>query len=185
MTIVTFKRAGQVETPTPPVEIADEVELYAREHGRHGKLEFVPTMLRGRVVIQGTWRVCLTLKADDKRLLPYRRGEIADEPTEDVWLHERDEDGTYQPLNIVEMGASGVRQFLERGNLWSGRGEFDSLEDQRRKARAHNEAFRQKTYQDQEDAVRQMARDTRRKRLKIPFLPVGIRLTGKTDEPGA
>jgi hypothetical protein len=182
--IVQFKRGGQVDLPVAPVEISDEVEMYARDHGRHATVEFVPMRFRGLTPIAGTWRVRLTLRANDKQRLPYQLGQVADEPKEDVWLHERLENGTYRSFDIHQMGASGVRRFLEKGNMWSGRGQFDSPVEQHRKSRQANETFREKVRKEQEDLVRARARDRRRSLKKIPFLPVRIDLTGKRGTQG-
>ena len=164
--------------PTPPVEIADEVELWARESGRHGTLHFVPTRLAGLRVVEGTWMVRLSLKSDDKRMLLYKQGLVPEPPTEDVWLHEPDPDSPtgYRPYNITQLGAGGVRQFLEKGNTWSGRGQFGSktIEDLARDAIEKNRNAGGVA----KDAARKNCllklRDERRWMLKIPFLPVGV-----------
>mgnify|MGYP001560340629 CR=1 FL=1 len=164
--------------PTPPVEVADEVELWARESGRHGTLHFVPTRLVGRRVVEGTWLVRLSLRDNDKRMQAYQQGLAAEPPTEDVWLHEPDPVSPtgYRPYTLGDLGASGVRQFLEKGNTWSGRGQFGSktLEGLAREAIDKNRNAGQVARTAAREECRLKLRDERRWRLKIPFLNVGI-----------
>ncbi len=176
---------GRGEAPRAPVEIQDEVELYARESGRHAKLISVPTVFAGGRAVSRTWCVRFTLRSDDKRMLEYQEGRAAKPPTEDVWLHERNpkedepNEPKYLPFDIIQMGAGGVRVFLESGNMWSGRGEFASLEEQLRHVQDTNEEARVKFRADQKEENRLEQRDKRRSRLKIPFLGVGIDLKGE------
>lgn len=165
--------------PVAPVEIADEVELYAREGGRHATLHFIPTLIRYGRVVAGTWLVKFTLRPDDKRMLLYREGKVADPPTEDVWLHVADPEAPngYRPLDLAALGASGVRTFLEKGNTWSGRGAFKSLEEVAQEAMRQNEAMKAKHRADMKEANRYEQRDLRRSRLKIPYLRVGVDLS--------
>jgi hypothetical protein len=170
-------RVGRNGLPQAPWEIQDEVELYAREGGRTAKLHFVPG---------GGWMARFSLRSNDKRMQLWQQGMAAEPPTEDVWFHvpnpRADQPGQppYTPLDILQMGPSGVREFLERGNTWSGRGVHSSLMDAV-KASADQEADRkQRLYEKNRQQARDMARDTRRSRLQIPFLRVGIDLT-RTD----
>ena len=112
---------------------------------------------------------------------PYQKGLEAEEPTEHVWFHVPNPEAetwqdAYTPLNIVEMGPSGVKTFLEKGNLWSGRGEYTSLEDQLDQVRKMNEAARSKNVAESRESSVKRAMDKRRTLLKIPFLRVGIDL---------
>ncbi len=81
---------------------------------------------------------------------------------------------TNVPFELEELGVSGMVEILEKGSLLSGRGEYRSAEaamhdhlDQERSLRARTKS-----------AAKQRARDTavatRRRILKIPFIPVGI-----------
>lgn len=165
------------ELPAPPAEIADEVELWARQSGRHARLHFFPTRFRHGRIVSGTWIVRISLKLGDKRLLLYQRGQVAELPTEDVWLHESDGQGGCRALNLTDLGASGVRQFLERGSMWSGRGEFGSLEEQLRKVNENNEAARVKNRADAKDEALAHTADRRRSALGIPFVGVVADIT--------
>lgn len=188
--------------PLPPVSLADEVEHYARLSGRSGTLHFIPTAFRGRQVLAGAWVARFTLRPDDKRMVLFQQGLSAEPPLEDVWIHEanpragqmnpktREREPDYIPLDITLMGPSGLREFLEKGNMWSGRGMFDSPEDELKQSRERQaesrESLRTKA---RFDAVKK-ASERRRSILKIPFLPVEIDLrSGKlskvTSEPAS
>lgn len=176
------------ELPRPPVDIADEVELWARQYGRHAKLEYIPVIFHGGRVLRGAWVVMLSLRSDDKRMQLYQQGLAPEPPVERIWLHRPNpkagqpigetggklKEPPYLGLSLSELGASGVRQFLEKGDTWSGRGEFASLEDYVRKTQEANEAERLKFRADQKEANRFEQRETRRRRFKIPFIPVSI-----------
>ena len=164
--------------PSPPTDIADEVEVWARQSGRHATLRFVPTVLRGNRAARGTWTVRMTLKSDDKRLRAVRDGVLAEEPMEVVWLHEPDakEPGGYRPYDLAMLGSGGVKAFLDKGNMWSGRGAFNSLADQLRKVNADNAAMKDRNYADAKDGMRADVRDKRRQYLKIPFIRVLMNL---------
>ena len=159
--------------------------MYARETGRHATLHYVPTTFR-KGKMTGCWIVRFTLKSDDPRMSLYQQGKVADPPTEDVWLHKAVDSvtapNTYEPLNIEEMGPSGVRNFLEKGNLWSGRGDYDGLVDQVKKVEDHNEIERRKNFENARYAAKKRAADKRRSNLKIPFLGVGIDLKGSKSQ---
>lgn len=174
MTIITSRLSSG---PRPPPEIDEEVKLWARKSGRDATMHFVPGY--------GCWFARLSLRCNDKRLLAYQRGEAPEPPTEDIWFHrpvtpEEVKKGahpvSFVPLDIHQMGVSGVREFLERGDTWSGRGEHRSLEDLRDKTSKHNEVVKEKNRADAREEVVKMAMDTRRTRLKIPFHRVGIDL---------
>jgi len=183
-------RGGRSELPIASAEIQDEVELYARESGRHAKIHYVPTEIdiKSGEVLAGTWRVDMTLRPDDKRNVTYQEGRMDKPPVEEIWIHDPNPSpkgplDRYKARNIQQMGASGVREFLERGNIHSGRGEFSSMDDVIRKTDELNENKKQKRYDEAEDRVRMRSRDRRRSRLKkvhgkssFPFLSVAIDL---------
>jgi hypothetical protein len=182
--------------PTAPWEIQDEVELYAREWGRTAKLHYVPVLtVRGRIVV-GCWVVRMSLKPNDKRMQLYQQGIAPEPPTEDVWLHERNphvgrpirgttlREPDYRALDIVQMGAGGVRRFLEQGNTWSGRGESRSIEDHLRKIRHLNQESKEKFREEQKTANRLEQRDKRRWRFKIPFLNIPLEFGPKRKRQG-
>lgn len=172
----------RMELPRAPVEFADEAELFARQSGRHATMRFVPI---GHGV--GCWMVRLTLHPNDPVLGLHQRGEVAEEPMEDVWLHRPLDPGErpllpwygFIPLRLEDLGVSGLREFLEKGNTWSGRGKFRSLEDAVRQAREQDAKAREKQRNDARENAGARARDTRRSRLKIPFVSVAIDLRSR------
>ncbi len=163
--------------PRVPSEYQEVVELWARGSGRHAKLNKSPC---------GTWFARVSLKGDDPRLRMYQMG-LAEEPMgEDVWFHIPNPEegkiisgvrmGAWIPLDLEQLGTSGVREFLDKGNTWSGRGEYMSHVDQLRKVNETNESARRKHRAFQKEESRHEMRQSRRFRLGIPFLPVGIDL---------
>ncbi len=159
--------------PRAPSAFQEEAELWARGSGRHAKLHFAPN---------GTWFVRVSLKSDDGRLRLHQMG-LADEPMgEDVWLHLPNphegkvigdvRQGPYIPIDLEQLGVSGLREFLDRGDTWSGRGEYLSLVDQLRKVEETNEEVRVRHRAFHKEESRHEMRQSRRFRLKIPFLPV-------------
>lgn len=168
--------------PEAPPDIKEEVELYAREYGRTGSIVFYPTIVRGKTPFTGTWVVELSLRCNDKRMLAYQDGRASKPPVERVWLHEPNpragqigaygRELPYIPLNLVEIGRGGVRQFLERGNLWSGRGQYRTLEEQVKAVEAANEEARIKFREEQKFANRKEQREKRAWRFGIPVVPV-------------
>lgn len=163
---------GRNGLPLPPPEIAEEVERYARDHGRSAKLHFVP---------YGGWFVEFSLRPNDPQMQLYQEGKVPEPPTERVWFHVDNpragkrmlRGGTEPPylaLDIYQMGASGVREFLERGNTWSGRGLYGSHAEALRKAQERNDTMRRKTKERAKEAARFEQREKRRWRFRIPFL---------------
>jgi hypothetical protein len=154
--------------PRAPWDIAEEVELFARESGRTATLHYIPG---------SGWFARFSLRTNDPRMRLYQEGHAEAPPTEDVWFHRPKpggRPGDFIMLDIEQMGRSGVRTFLERGNTWSGRGEFDSVEDAARKAMEANRREREKLRADARENNRYAQREKRRWRFKIPFLRGGL-----------
>ncbi len=170
--------------PRAPGAFQDVVELWARESGRHARMHFAPS---------GTWFVRISLKTDDPRLRLYQMG-LADEPMgEDVWLHLPNpregkvignvRQGPFIPIDLEQLGVTGLREFLDKGNTWSGRGEYLSLVDQRLRVNETNEEARLKNRAFQKEESRNEMRQSRRFRLGIPTVAVAIDLiTGKKEK---
>lgn len=163
MTVSTaMLNAGMIEIPW---ELQDEVELWARQYDRHARLHFIPV---------GGFFCRITLRPDDPRMKSFQEGllEQPDPPGEDVWFNEGDGRGGVKCLDIREMGASGIKEFLEKGNTWSGRGEYDSIVEQQKKVAEANieERGRLKAFEREENRKEQ--RSKRRWRMGIPFLSV-------------
>lgn len=146
--------------PVAPPEVAQEVELYARESGRTGSVAYVVPL--------SAWEVRLSLRSNDARMIAYQQGMASEPPVESVLLVETNpkagqrtfRHGQYEverpfrALDVVQMGAGGVRAFLEQGNAWSGRGEFRSPEHAAQTAAARDEDMRAKNKQDAREDVR-------------------------------
>lgn len=176
----TFKVGRQTDRRVP-AEYADAVELWAREHGGHATLKWLPDPMN-------CWVVRLSLRPGDPRA-------ATSEPWENVYLHEwktpewwaKHKPGLlkrHQKTNRVrgasyayeldELGVQGLRDFLDRGNLLSGRGEFRSAEAA---GRAQVEKFRTEKHRrrrSMRDDAKHDALMKRRHLFKIPFIPVGI-----------
>jgi len=121
----------------------------------------------------------------------WQEGRAPEPPTEDVWFHEPNPDegkvingrrqGPFIPLDIYLMGASGVRNWLEKGDTWSGMGVFRSIEEAFRKASESNKTAKEKFRADQKDQAVSEASDKRRQYLKIPLVPGGIERSQTTE----
>ena len=184
----------QREVPRPPPWLAEEAELFARKSGRTASVSFVPTLFKGETIVRGTWVVDIELKPNDPRMKLYQEGRAPKPPTEKVWLHERnpkagqiipETHGLREPpfigFDIYELGASGVRRFLEKGDTWSGRGQYSSLEEARKEVSDHNASVREKVKQEAREENREWTKDQRRQRLKIPFLNIPLSFKKKTE----
>lgn len=159
--------------PRAPAEIADEVEKYAREWGRTGSIQLVRAP--GGFVC---WAVTLSLRPNDKRLLAYQEGRAAEPTPEMVWLMDNE---TGRPLDIHQMGAAGVRQFLEKGNTFSGRGEYSSVLDALQKTAARNAEAREEFRQRMKEENRYERKQDKRKYLQIPQITPGIELNPQRE----
>lgn len=166
---------GRSAAPSAPPEVADEVELYARENGRHATLQWVPFV--------NAWEVRFTLRDNDPIKGLVRAG-AREEQYESVLLQERNPkypapgETPYTSLDIWQMGPSGVRAFLEKGNTWSGRGEFSSHAEAATFAAESNRAKKERTRRDARNNAVDRAKDARRQVHKIPFHRVGVDLKG-------
>jgi hypothetical protein len=134
-------RAPGVRVNTPPW-FFDTVELWARRWGRHATTRWEPAV--------GCFVSHLTRRSNDPALKDVREGR-APESGEPIYWHEWKERarrhpisgrmvGGFVPMDIEQMGETGVTTFLDKSNMWSGRGEFKSFAD----AGAAQEAANQK-----------------------------------------
>lgn len=183
---------GRDGLPECPYEIREVVEQYARQHGRTASVHFVPT---------AGWMARLELKPNDERVRLYQEGRAAAPPTEDVWFHEpnplegqvipgtygKGRESPFRPIDIIAQGPSWVRAFLDRGNMFSGRGETgtksleqvakDTMEKDAENTRRFREAMR--------DENRQEVRSRRRDIQGVPVVSPGIDLKGSTEPAAA
>lgn len=185
--LITPVRFGRQNIlPQAPHEIRDEVEMYARESGRTGSVHFIPF---------GGWFVRLGPRCNDKALLLAQAGHVAEDAlSEDVFLRIRNpyegqttdiagkpeskkypliremdygmrKQEAFLHLDIYQMGASGVRAFLDKGNVESGRGEFRSIEDSVQKARERTREAKERNRAAAHERTRE--RVTERLRYKL------------------
>lgn len=159
-----------------PPDIHEAVELWAREHGRHGRVvlidHFDPPLPQVR----------LTPPPGDPRKKQVQEGEISREDAEEtVELHYWDEDKMqYVPYRLEELGVSGVMRILNRGNTWSGRGEFDSVEDAVDHAQEERKEAQKKLHEDRKDDLKHAARGpTRRRIMGLPAARVAEDLSSQ------
>lgn len=164
--------------PHVPVEIADVVEKWARKYGRHARITFI------EAVEPPIPQVRITPRANDPVAEKVQTGELPPEAAEEtVELMRPDpEGGGYTPYRLEELGASGVLRILQKTNTWSGRGEFDSLEEAGEEARKRNQQNRRDAYEDGKDETLAAGRSVRRQALGIPLKEVGIDLEGAPQD---
>ena len=110
-----------------PYNVQDAVEMWARGQGRHGKV----VDRRPRV---GCFVIELDYSPDAPILELWRNGTLRQPapPKETVMLQRWNpklDPPAFEPMDLEEYGADGIVSFLEQGNVWSGRGEYNSLED--------------------------------------------------------
>lgn len=135
---------------TPPVEILDEVQLWARENDRRfGRVELNP--------ILGCWCLHFGRKSTDPVLRAYQAGELEEEPTESVVLQEWDSrQQKMVPILLGELGAQGIRNLLDRANMLTGRGEVQSIQEGIQRTREHNAKIKQNQRKMVEENGREM-----------------------------
>lgn len=152
--------------PTVPAEIADAVEQWARRWGRHARIDHVT------YTSPPTPQVRISPKHGDPNLKLVQDGKIPPEEAEEVvHLWEWDEEKRcYVGVPLSSLGVQGVLRWLNRGNTWSGSGEYDSLQealtDQREKKRREQKKLRRELKED----VRRIAQEVGRHMLGVPTI---------------
>ena len=190
MTILTTAGRRQ-PTRIAPNEFRDAVELYARQFGGHGDVVWVGDPIN-------CWQVRLTLSPGDPRLRGME-GEVFETVELQEFVHpdsahpafpatnrgllkhlRRDTRGRLLPsfvaMELDDLGVSGLVEILERGSVFSGRGEFKSAEDAMQAVLRRERDRRERMRLQNRQQARDVAVATRRRILKIPFIPVGIEL---------
>ena len=180
-------RVGRNRGRHAPVEIQDGIEVWARKHGRHAKLKWLPDPMN-------CWAVELSYRVGDPRQRDGSKNEqvLLHEFHDQKWWAKHDPKGArrnkhtnrilhgYKSYDLDELGVTGIVRILDKGDLLSGRGRFDSVQDA---ADQQEKKFRHDKHKRRLDArsdADHRSRDMRRSLFKIPFLPVGIDLTSKT-----
>ena len=128
----TDRYGRRVDRPVPAVWFADAVEKWARNWGRSAVTRWEPRM--------GCFVSHFSRRDSDPVLAAVQEGRRA-EADEPFYWHEWKE-GPVRPhpffgasqmvpgfvaLDVEQMGETGVLTMLEKGNTWSGRGEFTSI----------------------------------------------------------
>lgn len=175
--------------PMAPLAIQEAVQLWGRTAGRTAKLVWVAPNervwsddLRVFIDVHGglaCWSVQLSCRVGDPGLKAWQEGRSkqAAEPTESVLLIEWDtKAGQYVPMKLEQYGSAGIVGFLEKGDTWSGRGQFNSLAEAFHFAREQSKEGAAKLKQTQRNWSRDFMSDIRRQFFKIPFHRVGIDL---------
>lgn len=152
----------------PPVEIADGVELWARQQGRHARLFWHPIM--------SCWCIEFELRDDDPRLRKWQDQTIKldSKPTESVPLHSwNPKTNRYEAWDLEQRGVTGIIEHLDKANLLSGRGEHNTLWEALTAVEAKNEANRQKWKKYAGEGGREHASYIRRRLLgNMPLVSV-------------
>lgn len=175
--------------PMAPLAFQEAVQLWGRRSGRNARLVWVSPHERVYddekkqfIDIHGglaCWAVQLDCRPGDPSLKAWQEGRSkqAAPPTESVLLIEW-KDGQYVPMKLDDYGVNGIVSFLEQGDTWSGRGQFNSLAEAFDFSRKKHIAAKEKKREDQRNWVKDFASDIRRTFHNIPFLRVGIDLKG-------
>jgi hypothetical protein len=162
-----------------PSEIRDAVASWARQWGRHGSIAFNHALKCA--VIE------LSLKEDDPRLKPWKEGKLSHEPKECIPLHFQKPmgDGTksvhYFPLNLDELGVTGIIEMLNRGNTWSGTGEYRSFKEAAQIMGEHNEKLKAQIKDAAIEEGRLRARDMKRQVFGLPLVSVPDNIGAKAN----
>src|SRR5690606_34237431 len=96
---------------TIPVEIRDEVELWAREHGRHATITWNKVMNAPEIVFT-------RMESDPHRAVDETQSVLMQEPGEVRNPRTNRMMPAMVGCNVWEMGPSGVRKWLDEHNLW-------------------------------------------------------------------
>lgn len=151
-----------------PAELDDAVKLWARNNGRTGgRLEYVPAM--------GCWCIFLNVVPDHPLMRAYQEGRLdqAEPPTDSIPLQEWDPKARkWTPISLDELGAEYITELLDKGNLWSGRGEFESMQEAVLHAREQNERQKEAWKKYADEAAKDTMALGRRKLNNLPLISV-------------
>lgn len=164
---------------TAPPEYRDAVGLWARDHGRGGgDLVYIPAI--------DCWQVRLNPMPNDPRMEMVQKGKIDRselyetielmEPRSPEEIAASDDKSPYRPIRLEDLGIDGVLALLDKGNMWSKRGEFNSLQEAVVAARVRQQKGKEETRRAVREGVKEAFQEVRRVVNKIPFLTVGADL---------
>lgn len=148
-----------------PREMAAAVDEWARQWGRRGTIGWNAAL--NCAVID------LSLKPDDPRMQAWQEGRLKHEPKESIPLNWQPKGKQYfEPINLEELGVSGLIDMLDKANAWSGRGEYSSMMEAVNAVERKNEELREMMRKAALDNCRDRARDMRRQILDLPLVSV-------------
>jgi hypothetical protein len=143
-----------------PWQLSDAVEMWARERGKHATIGW--NSATNCAVID------FTLRPDDPRMKAYREGKLRFEPKESLLLNYRETDsqgreyGPFLPLDIEQLGVSGVINMLNEGDVQSGNGKYADMQQAVHAIERRNAQARAKMKDVAVENARLRARDDRR-----------------------
>lgn len=168
---------GRQEASIPP-DVRDEIILWFREQGRMASVHWNEVMRCAEIRVR--------FRDDDPRMKLHREGRWGEDASgkrvrlnlpdyDPIWLHHETKEGLVG-YNLSELGASGVRNLLDQGNLHSGRGEYRDLYESIKAVHARNEKMQEEIKKAALEGVRERSHLKRRAILQLPQVPVGIDL---------
>jgi len=166
-----------------PLEFTEAAAKWARANGGDAKIVWYPEPMN-------VWAVILKYKVGDPRSGSEEDGEpilLHDWWTKEEWAERKPHmarrdarnnirAGAY-PYDLHELGVEGMLEFLNKTNILSGRGEYDSAQAAVDHQKEAHETRRERLRLSKQSDAKHRARDLRRSLFKIPFLSVGIELS--------
>lgn len=145
-TLVTPVGIGREERPVPPVWFQDTIELWARRWGRHANTEWGLNCFVTHFSRRPNDPTLAQVQSGARQNVdePYYWHEWKEEPVRRHPITGRMIPG-FVALRPEDLGESGVLERLDKSNMWSGTGEFSSLEE----IASSHEAENQKKMDDQ------------------------------------
>lgn len=151
----------------PPMEVEAAVVQYYRNKGLGARLGWHEFMK--------CWVIEIDLKDDDPRREAARKG--LGRAVEVVPLHYPSKGGHMTAMELDEIGASGIVELLQQGDLLTGRGEYPDLLTAVRAQHARNEKNKADMYARAAEAGMEAANRNKRQILEglghsLPFVTV-------------
>lgn len=139
--------------------------MWAREHGTHGRIVWSPLLKCAEIQ--------LDLHSDDPRMRAWKEGRLPGKPVESVFLHRQAGPGEpFVGIPVSELGVEGVRKWLDRGNLQSGRGRHASMDAACKAADRANQELEERMSAAAAENARYRAREHRRELFDLPMVSV-------------
>lgn len=173
MELRTLYLGDRYAHPAPPVEMADEAQKWSRDTGRRfGRMAWEP--------FNRCFAIHFGRRPHDPVLREWQEGRLhqAEEPTESILLQEPDPEkpGRLRPMDLGNLGPSGLRSLLDQASLTSGRGEHNSLQAAVIAAQEHNQKVRANLKAMARESGREMDWLLGRTIRGTPYITAGIDL---------